>query len=188
MPLGPGWNEFYDAARQRVYYHHAPTNRTTWNREEALAADVSAQLATQRSTVRAESVFVSPSLAGNRHSTGVSNEVKARGYTVDSSAYAAQTSLGNQNRFSSDARGQDTLLFSDIHQFQQTEFAKKHFSTCKRGLFKRSIPVKEFLVWSKEIIDHPLLASVKGLEKYAPKISKDILCFAGDVKSSKPDQ
>eukprot|EP00002_Diphylleia_rotans_P021381 TRINITY_DN4161_c0_g2_i1.p1 TRINITY_DN4161_c0_g2~~TRINITY_DN4161_c0_g2_i1.p1 ORF type:complete len:490 (+),score=79.91 TRINITY_DN4161_c0_g2_i1:80-1549(+) len=79
-------------------------------------------------------------------------------------------------------------LFADIHRFQETEFARKHFANCRRGFFKRKLPMKEFLVWSKEPIDHPLLTDVRGIEKYAHKISKDILKFMGDHKTQHQDQ
>jgi hypothetical protein len=37
----------------------------------------------------------------------------------------------------------------DINMFQLEGYAQHYFRTVKKGLFKRTVPVRELLVWSK---------------------------------------
>ncbi|KAI0236254.1 hypothetical protein L0F63_003880 [Massospora cicadina] len=48
-------------------------------------------------------------------------------------------------------------LQSDINQFQINGFAQRFFSTHKKGLFRKKIPLETLLVWSADSLYQPLL-------------------------------
>jgi len=51
-----------------------------------------------------------------------------------------------------DAKSLPDDLKVDINLFQLAGYAEKYFETHKRGIFRRQVPVKEMLCWSKEVI------------------------------------
>ncbi|KAI8048413.1 Rho GTPase activation protein [Syncephalis plumigaleata] len=59
-------------------------------------------------------------------------------------------------------------------------FAKMHFATHKKGLFRRKVPVEKMLQWSKESLKLPLLALDKNSHRDALKIFKIIQRIMGD--------
>ncbi|KAI7899381.1 uncharacterized protein BX663DRAFT_441361 [Cokeromyces recurvatus] len=54
-------------------------------------------------------------------------------------------------------RSLPSSLQHEINQFAIDGFAKKYFATHKRGLFRRAVPIKELLCWTKDSIKQPLL-------------------------------
>ncbi|KAI8643705.1 hypothetical protein BD408DRAFT_385067 [Parasitella parasitica] len=71
-------------------------------------------------------------------------------------------------------------LQQEINQFAIDGFAKKYFSTHKRGLFRRKVPMTEMLKWTKESIKQPLIMMNKDLYKDAYKCFKMIQMVMGD--------
>jgi hypothetical protein len=65
-------------------------------------------------------------------------------------------------------------LKNEIGQFQIDGFAKKFFSTHKKGLFRRKVPMEELLQWTSESISQPLLTVSKEQKKEVLKIFKTI--------------
>ncbi|CAO3618905.1 unnamed protein product [Mucor fragilis] len=71
-------------------------------------------------------------------------------------------------------------LQQEINRFAIDGFAKKYFSTHKRGLFRRKVPMTEMLKWTKESIKQPLIMMNKELYKDAYKCFKMIQMVMGD--------
>lgn len=71
-------------------------------------------------------------------------------------------------------------LQQEINRFAIDGFAKKYFSTHKRGLFRRKVPMTEMLKWTKESIKQPLIMMNKDLYKDAYKCFKMIQMVMGD--------
>jgi hypothetical protein len=70
-------------------------------------------------------------------------------------------------------RSLPSCLQHEITQFAIDGFARKYFATHKRGLFRRTVPIKELLRWTKDPINKPLLLSNTKKE-----FTKDALkCF-----------
>lgn len=65
-------------------------------------------------------------------------------------------------------------LQSDINRFQINGFAKKFFSTHKKGLFRKKVPLEKLLVWTSESLSQPLMVLDKSLHKDALKCFKGI--------------
>ncbi|CEP13381.1 hypothetical protein [Parasitella parasitica] len=76
-------------------------------------------------------------------------------------------------------------LQQEINQFAIDGFAKKYFSTHKRGLFRRKVPMTEMLKWTKESIKQPLIMMNKDLYKDAYKCFKMIQMVMGDRQRPK---
>ncbi|KAH8549091.1 Rho GTPase activation protein [Umbelopsis sp. PMI_123] len=80
-------------------------------------------------------------------------------------------------------RGTPTLpvnLQREITQFAIDGFAKKYFSTHKKGLFRRKVPMEQMLQWTKDSIKQPLMMLNKDLHKDALKSFKLIQMIMGD--------
>lgn len=78
-------------------------------------------------------------------------------------------------------------LQSDINRFQINGFAKKFFSTHKKGLFRKKVPLEKLLVWTSESLSQPLMVLDKSLHKDALKCFKGVQRAMGDrppVKST----
>ncbi|KAI7862382.1 hypothetical protein BDF14DRAFT_1856420 [Spinellus fusiger] len=71
-------------------------------------------------------------------------------------------------------------LRQDINRFAIDGFAQKYFSTHKRGLFRRRVPMTEMLQWTKESLKQPLIMLNKDLYKDALKCFKLIQTLMGD--------
>ncbi|CAO3695182.1 unnamed protein product [Umbelopsis ramanniana] len=71
-------------------------------------------------------------------------------------------------------------LQQEITQFAIDGFAKKYFSTHKKGLFRRKVPMEEMLQWTKDSIKQPLMMLNKDLHKDALKSFKLIQMIMGD--------
>ncbi|KAI9285037.1 Rho GTPase activation protein, partial [Umbelopsis sp. AD052] len=71
-------------------------------------------------------------------------------------------------------------LQREITQFVIDGFAKKYFSTHKKGLFRRKVPMEEMLQWTKDSIKQPLMMLNKDLHKDALKSFKLIQMIMGD--------
>ncbi|KAF7730954.1 hypothetical protein EC973_001000 [Apophysomyces ossiformis] len=76
-------------------------------------------------------------------------------------------------------------LRQDINQFAIDGFAKKYFSTHKRGLFRRRVPMTEMLQWTKvddlqESLKQPLIMLNKDLYKDVLRCFKLIQMIMGD--------
>ncbi|ORZ15334.1 hypothetical protein BCR42DRAFT_416883 [Absidia repens] len=71
-------------------------------------------------------------------------------------------------------------LRQDIKQFAIDGFAKKYFSTHKKGLFRRRVPMTEMLQWTKDSIKKPLIMMNNELYKDVLKCFKMIQMIMGD--------
>ncbi|KAL1920456.1 uncharacterized protein VTP21DRAFT_833 [Calcarisporiella thermophila] len=71
-------------------------------------------------------------------------------------------------------------LANDINQFRIDGFAKKYFSTHKKGIFRRRVPVEEMLLWTREPISKPLMVINRDLHRDALKCFKLVLRIMGD--------
>ncbi|KAI8081778.1 uncharacterized protein BX664DRAFT_380722 [Halteromyces radiatus] len=71
-------------------------------------------------------------------------------------------------------------LSHDIKQFAIDGFAKKYFSTHKKGLFRRRVPMNEMLQWTKDSIKKPLIMMNNDLYKDVLKCFKMIQMIMGD--------
>ncbi|KAI9013423.1 hypothetical protein CLU79DRAFT_769290 [Phycomyces nitens] len=73
-----------------------------------------------------------------------------------------------------------TGLRQDINRFAIDGFAQKYFSTHKRGLFRRRVPMTEMLQWTKDSLRQPLIMLNKDLYKDALRCFKLIQTIMGD--------
>ncbi|KAI8138329.1 hypothetical protein BJV82DRAFT_631889 [Fennellomyces sp. T-0311] len=73
-----------------------------------------------------------------------------------------------------------TNLQHDINQFAIDGFAQKYFATHKRGLFRRRVPMKEMLEWTKDSLHKPLMMLNKDLHKDALRCFRMIQMVMGD--------
>ncbi|KAI8340000.1 hypothetical protein BC941DRAFT_419153 [Chlamydoabsidia padenii] len=71
-------------------------------------------------------------------------------------------------------------LRHEINQFAIDGFAKKYFSTHKKGLFRRRVPMREMLQWTKDSIKKPLIMMNNDLYKDVLKCFKMIQMIMGD--------
>ncbi|KAI9478502.1 MAG: Rho GTPase activation protein [Benjaminiella poitrasii] len=71
-------------------------------------------------------------------------------------------------------------LQQDITRFAIDGFAQKYFSTHKRGLFRRTVPMAKMLKWTKDSINQPLIMMNKELYKDALRCFKLIQTVMGD--------
>ncbi|KAJ3304423.1 hypothetical protein HDV03_002767 [Kappamyces sp. JEL0829] len=81
-------------------------------------------------------------------------------------------------------------LKNDISQFKIDGFAKKYFTTQRKGLFRRKVPMAKMLVYQKDGIPGPLLNLASSLHKDAVKCFKllqKILTAKGDMLSCYDD-
>jgi len=78
-------------------------------------------------------------------------------------------------------------LQDDINMFQLEGYAKEFFETHKRGIFRRQVPVKEMLCWTKETIPTSLTRLSPELAKEAVKNFKAIQMYSGDRASKNED-
>ncbi|KAI9364120.1 hypothetical protein BD770DRAFT_462691, partial [Pilaira anomala] len=76
-------------------------------------------------------------------------------------------------------RSLPSSLQQEINQFAIDGFANKYFATHKRGLFRRTVPMKELLSWTKDSIKQPLLLDNKN-DKDALKTFKIIQLLMHD--------
>ncbi|RCH79259.1 hypothetical protein CU098_003225, partial [Rhizopus stolonifer] len=72
-----------------------------------------------------------------------------------------------------------SLLQLEINQFSIDGFAQKYFATHKRGLFRRRVPVKDMLRWTKDSIRQPLLNDL-GHKREALECFKVLQIWMGD--------
>merc|ERR1712137_111489 len=78
-------------------------------------------------------------------------------------------------------------LQEEINLFQLVGYAEKFFETHKRGIFRRQVPVKEMLCWTKETIPNSLTRlPSESAAKEAIKNFKAIQMYSGD-RASKND-
>ncbi|KAI9256709.1 Rho GTPase activation protein [Sporodiniella umbellata] len=71
-------------------------------------------------------------------------------------------------------------LQQEINRFAIDGFAQKFFATHKRGLFRKRVPVKEMLKWTKESLRQPLIMMNKDLYKDGLRCFKWIQMIMGD--------
>ncbi|KAI5825299.1 hypothetical protein K523DRAFT_356116 [Schizophyllum commune Tattone D] len=72
-------------------------------------------------------------------------------------------------------------LAMDIQQFSQSDYAKKYFSTHRRGfLFRRTIPVTQLMAWQKQPLTSPLQTLDRSLHKQAVRTFKVVQYIMGD--------
>ncbi|GAA5817066.1 hypothetical protein MFLAVUS_010603 [Mucor flavus] len=71
-------------------------------------------------------------------------------------------------------------LRQEINRFAIDGFAHKYFSTHKRGLFRRRVPMNEMLKWTRDSIKQPLIMLNKDLYKDALRCFKMIQMVMGD--------
>ncbi|KAG2199428.1 hypothetical protein INT47_011540, partial [Mucor saturninus] len=71
-------------------------------------------------------------------------------------------------------------LQQEINRFAIDGFAQKYFSTHKRGLFRRRVPMNEMLKWTKDSIKQPLIMLNRDLYKDALRCFKLIQMVMGD--------
>ncbi|KAI8096129.1 Rho GTPase activation protein [Thamnidium elegans] len=71
-------------------------------------------------------------------------------------------------------------LQQEINRFAIDGFAHKYFSTHKRGLFRRRVPMNEMLKWTRDSIKQPLIMLNKDLYKDALRCFKMIQMVMGD--------
>jgi Rho GTPase-activating protein 39 len=71
-------------------------------------------------------------------------------------------------------------LVEEINLFQLEGFGKKYFRTAKKGLFRRLIPVRQLLKWSREPPASSLLRLHKRVRKLAPLLFRLVQTYMGD--------
>lgn len=71
-------------------------------------------------------------------------------------------------------------LIADINQFKIEGFAKQFFSTHKRGIFRKRVPVDRLVVWEKDTLNKPLLNLSKSIHKEALACFKFVQKAMGD--------
>eukprot|EP00158_Paraphelidium_tribonemae_P003193 Partr_v1_DN25949_c0_g1_i3_m68372 putative Rho GTPase activating protein 39 len=81
-------------------------------------------------------------------------------------------------------------LKSDIGQFKIEGFAQQFFSTHKRGIFRKRVPIDQMLVFTKDAIPSPLMNVNKDLHKEAIKCFKGVQKVMGDrpTKLKNPEE
>jgi len=78
---------------------------------------------------------------------------------------------------------------SDINKFQLEDYAKMFFQTRKRGVFKRSVPIKELLTFQKDMTAPLLdLRNKPDLNAIALRMFQLILTYQGLKKPLKPSE
>lgn len=73
-------------------------------------------------------------------------------------------------------------LLKEINAFQLEGYAQQYFKNIKKGIFRRTVPIRERLKWSKEPLKEPLLKLNKKFEKNALNASKYILQFMNEKR------
>lgn len=73
-----------------------------------------------------------------------------------------------------------TSLKEQLNHFQLEGFAQQYFRSVKKGVFRRNVPVRERITWSKELLKEPLLKINKKFEKKAVEVHKSIQIYMGD--------
>jgi hypothetical protein len=71
-------------------------------------------------------------------------------------------------------------LADDIHQFQLEQFANNYFKQQRRGFFRKAVPVKELLVWSKELQGSLLVSLNEHHVREAMELFRLIQTYMGD--------
>lgn len=79
-------------------------------------------------------------------------------------------------------------LKQQLNSFQLEGFAEQYFRNMKRGVFRRTVPVRERLTWSKDNLKAPLLKLDKKLEKKAMSTFKSIQIYMGDRSHDTPKE
>ena len=84
-------------------------------------------------------------------------------------------------------------LMNEISQFKLEGFAQKYFSTHKKGILRKKVPLLKMLEFTKDAINQPLMTMNKDLHKDAIKTFKLVQRVMGDragkvgVKSNSED-
>ncbi|CAB4376882.1 unnamed protein product [Rhizophagus irregularis] len=71
-------------------------------------------------------------------------------------------------------------LQEDISKFRIDGFARKYFTTHKKGIFRRKVPVEKMLLFQKDLISQPLMTLNTNIQKDAIKCFKVIQRIMGD--------
>lgn len=78
------------------------------------------------------------------------------------------------------------LLKKQLNFFQLEGYAQQYFKNVKRGIFRRTVPIRERLTFSKESMDKPLLKLNNKLKSKALTLFKSIQIFMGDRSPGTP--
>lgn len=77
-------------------------------------------------------------------------------------------------------------LVEEINLFQLEGFGRKFFRTAKKGLFRRLIPVRQLLQWSKDAPISSLLRLNKRVKKFASTLFRLVQVYMGDKDPQTP--
>ncbi|GBC02411.1 hypothetical protein RclHR1_04600011 [Rhizophagus clarus] len=71
-------------------------------------------------------------------------------------------------------------LQQDISKFRIDGFARKYFTTHKKGIFRRKVPLEKMLLFQKDLINQPLMTLNSYIQKDAIRCFKVIQRVMGD--------
>lgn len=78
-------------------------------------------------------------------------------------------------------------LRKQLNFFQLEGYAQQYFKNVKRGIFRRTVPIKQRLKWTKEKLKEPLLRLNKQASKNSLKTFKYIQIYMGDRSPTTPE-
>ncbi|KAJ9088740.1 hypothetical protein DSO57_1020145 [Entomophthora muscae] len=147
-----------------------------------------AETKAETSTQNRASSYVSSSKSSpveTAKKSGISSPTINEDAAIQMSPMTASTNLKPPTPAVDSPKSLPSDLMSEINQFQINGFAQKFFSTHKKGLFRKKVPLETLLVWSSESLYQPLLVLNKNLHKDALKCFKSIQKIMGDRPQSK---
>lgn len=156
------WWELFDESHKRFYYFNAKTKKSEWQKpDNALIIPMSVlQVYCTLMEKKAMKESSKSQMALNKTQP-----------IVIAKPEGSQPSLPKK-------------LQEEILQFQIDGFATKYFSTHRKGIFRRTVPLEKMVSWSKDLPNAPLLVLNKSLQKEALKCYKEILRIMGDKSGS----
>eukprot|EP00002_Diphylleia_rotans_P034228 TRINITY_DN7339_c0_g1_i5.p1 TRINITY_DN7339_c0_g1~~TRINITY_DN7339_c0_g1_i5.p1 ORF type:complete len:548 (+),score=82.03 TRINITY_DN7339_c0_g1_i5:209-1852(+) len=193
--LAPGWEEYNDQQSGKKYYVHRASGKTTWNRAEAVSTPAnlsSPQLETRQiSSVSSPSTsFPSPAVSQSsvRSTVGSLPSLTQTPQKQAVGHLSVNGPIDPATIYSDAGHSLPKMLIVDIHKFQETDFARKHFMERKKGFFRRTVTKYEIMTFSKEVVDKSILRVSRHLEKLAIRCFKKIMKFMGDYRCKNQDR
>eukprot|EP00004_Rigifila_ramosa_P027476 TRINITY_DN898_c0_g1_i2.p1 TRINITY_DN898_c0_g1~~TRINITY_DN898_c0_g1_i2.p1 ORF type:complete len:338 (-),score=67.15 TRINITY_DN898_c0_g1_i2:81-1094(-) len=178
------WVEVIDATTKLPYYVNTTTKVTTWTRP------TTGTVKQHRPPGPADSAPASPAHSQPQAAPAASPQAPISAVPQRMSLAATRPMSASMSALPiSDRPTLSQELRISIHRFQLDGFANKHFAEHKKGIFRRSIPVREMLSYQSEPLLQPLLKSSQRAEKEALRCFKHIQTFMGDpnTKGSRVD-
>lgn len=187
------WWELMDSSK-KLYYYNSASKKAVWTRPESgnilsLSGIENLSIDIPRSSILGDknvnSIINSPKISPMsdlpKNDTSQPNGVESRQLSAIS---------GGAHKSSSSTPKMPTELKNDISQFKIDGYALKYFTTQRRGLFRRKVPIEKMLEYQKDAIPGPLLNLSPALHKDAVKCFKllqNILSSKGTLLDSFDD-